>query len=135
MKLAMEEMDRRREVQRAFNAEHGITPASIVKSVDEIRFTTRVADAREDPVPRAEALSAVARAGAEWADMNAEERQQVLDELDAEMRRAADDLDFELAAQLRDQIMDLKANGGGRGSRAGGRDDGAPTKRRRRARR
>ncbi|HYD06939.1 MAG TPA: UvrB/UvrC motif-containing protein, partial [Reyranella sp.] len=64
----------------------------------------------------------------------AEERQQLLDRLDADMRRAADDLDFELAAQLRDQILDLKANGGGRGPGAGGQKDGAP-KRRRRARR
>ena len=137
MRAALEEMDRRRVVQRAFNLEHGITPASIVKSIDEIRFTTRVADAREDPVPRSEPLSAMLKAGRSWSDMDAAERQQVLDDLDAEMRRAADDLDFELAAQLRDQIMDLKANKTGNRQPATGNrsDDGAPTKRRRRARR
>ena len=53
MKAALEEMDRRRVTQLRYNQEHGITPRSIVKSVDEIRFTTRVADAREDPVARA----------------------------------------------------------------------------------
>jgi len=137
MRAALEEMDRRREVQRAYNLEHGITPTTIRKSVDEIRFTTRVADAREDPVPRAEPLSAVARSGVTWADATAAERDRILADLEAEMRRAADDLDFELAAQIRDQIMDLKANGG-RGDRGTGGPAAAgaavATKRRRRGR-
>jgi excinuclease ABC subunit B len=119
MKAALEEMDRRREVQRRYNTEHGITPRSIVKSVDEIRFTTRVADAREDPVPRAEPLSVIAQAGHSWADASSEERAKILDELDRYMRRAADDLDFELAAQIRDQVLDLKAAGGPTGRPAG----------------
>ncbi|MFI5206477.1 MAG: excinuclease ABC subunit UvrB [Gemmatimonadales bacterium] len=121
MKAALDEMDRRREVQRAYNKEHGITPTSIVKSIEEIRFTTRVADAREDPVPRAEPLSAIAQAGHSWADANASERAKILETLEQEMRTAADDLDFELAAQIRDQIMDLKA---ARGGRTGGQADG-----------
>jgi len=138
MKAAMEEMDRRREVQRAYNAEHGITPTTIRKSVAEIRFTTRVADAREDPVPRTEPLSAVAKAGVAWGDATAAERDRILADLEAEMRRAADDLDFELAAQIRDQVMDLKATGG-RGGRGSGGPDGAggpsvATRRRRRGR-
>ncbi len=114
MKAALDEMDRRREVQRAYNKEHGITPTSIVKSIEEIRFTTRVADAREDPVPRAEPLSAIAQAGSSWADASQAERAKILETLEQEMRTAADDLDFELAAQIRDQIMDLKASRGGR---------------------
>ncbi len=109
MTAALDEMDRRREVQRAYNAAHGITPTSIVKSVQEIRFTTRVADAREDPVPRAEPLEALAEAGKSWEDASAEERAAIIGRLEAEMRQAADDLDFELAAQIRDQVMDLKA--------------------------
>ncbi|HEY2806072.1 MAG TPA: excinuclease ABC subunit UvrB [Gemmatimonadales bacterium] len=108
MKLAMDEMDRRRTVQRAFNLEHGITPTSIIKSVDEIRISTRVADAREDPVPRSEPLAALAEAGA-WAGASAEEREKIFKVLEQQMRAASDDLDFELAAQIRDQIMDLKA--------------------------
>jgi excinuclease ABC subunit B len=114
MRAALEEMDRRREVQRRYNEAHGITPRSIVKSVDEIRFTTRVADAREDPVPRTEPLSIVAKAGTSWQDASPAERKALLEELEAEMRRAADELDFELAAQIRDQILDLKASGQGR---------------------
>jgi excinuclease ABC subunit B len=108
MTLALEEMDRRRTVQRAFNLEHGITPTSIVKSVEEIRISTRVADAREDPVPRSQPLAALAEAGS-WAGASAEERAKILEALEQEMRAASDDLDFELAAQIRDQIMDLKA--------------------------
>jgi len=111
MRAAMEEMDRRREVQRRHNQEHGITPTTIRKSVAEIRFTTRVADAREDPVPRTEPLSAVAKAGLTWSEASPAEREAIFAGLDAEMRRAADDLDFELAAQIRDQIMDLRASG------------------------
>jgi excinuclease ABC subunit B len=113
-------------VQRAHNAAHGITPTSIVKSVQEIRFTTRVADAREDPVPRAEPLEALAAAGTSWEDASAEEREAIIARLEEEMRQAADDLDFELAAQIRDQVMDLKANRGtaapphGRTGRDGG---------------
>jgi excinuclease ABC subunit B len=111
MRAALEEMDRRREVQRRYNEAHGVTPRSIVKSVDEIRFTTRLADAREDPVPRTEPLSIVAKAGTSWEDASPAERKALLEELEAEMRRAADELDFELAAQIRDQVLDLKASG------------------------
>jgi excinuclease ABC subunit B len=127
MKSAMDEMDRRREVQRAYNTEHGITPTSIVKSIEEVRFSTRFADAREDPVPRAEPLSAIAKAGGSWADASEAERAKILETLDQEMRAAADDLDFELAAQIRDQIMDLKAAGSGaRGHRGTGKTARAP---------
>jgi len=122
MRAALEEMDRRRATQERYNLEHGITPHSIVKSVDEIRFTTRVADAREDPVPRAEALSLAGKAAADWTSLDQTQRQALLKQLEDEMRRAADDLDFELAAQIRDQIMDLKAS-----ERPRGRTDG-PTR-------
>ena len=114
MTAALEEMDRRREVQRAYNIEHGITPRSIVKSVEEIRFTTRFADAREDPVPRAEPLALLGKAAADWEAADPDEKAALIGMLEQEMRRAADDLDYELAAQVRDQIMDLKAATHGR---------------------
>jgi excinuclease ABC subunit B len=110
MREALEEMDRRRATQERYNLEHGITPRSIVKSVDEIRFTTRVADAREDPVARPEALSLAGQAAADWSSLDAAQRAEAVAKLEDAMRRAADDLDFELAAQIRDQIMDLKAS-------------------------
>jgi excinuclease ABC subunit B len=117
MQLALDEMERRREVQRRYNIEHGITPKSIVKSVEEIRSSTRFADSREDPVPRSEPLSVLAQAGTSWADASAAQRDKILTQLDEAMRAAADDLDFELAAQIRDQVMDLKAGTGARGHR------------------
>jgi excinuclease ABC subunit B len=125
MRAALEEMDRRREVQRLYNTEHGITPRSIVKSVEEIRFTTRVADAREDPVPRAEPLALLGKAAAGWASADPEDRAALVALLEQEMRRAAEDLDYELAAQIRDQILDLKA--AGTGARTHGRTD-APSR-------
>jgi excinuclease ABC subunit B len=124
MRAALEEMDRRRVVQRAYNAEHGITPRSIVKSVDEIRFTTRVADAREDPVPRTEPLAVLGKAAADWAEADPAERDAIVATLEQEMRRAAEDLDYELAAQIRDQILDLRAAGGPR--RRGHADERTP---------
>ncbi len=108
MRAAMDEMERRRVVQRQYNTDHGITPTSIVKSIDEIRFSTRVADAREDPVPRSAPLEAMGK-GRSWSDLDAGERATVLETLEKEMRTASDELDFELAAQIRDQILDLKA--------------------------
>ena len=124
MRAALDEMDRRREVQRAYNVEHGITPRSIVKSVDEIRFTTRVADAREDPVPRTEPLALLGKAAADWASADPEDRAALVALLEQEMRRAAEDLDYELAAQIRDQILDLKAAGTGAQTHAGTRAQG-----------
>jgi excinuclease ABC subunit B len=125
MRAALEEMERRRAVQRNYNREHGITPRSIVKSVDEIRFTTRVADAREDPVPRSEALALTGAAATEWSALDAAGRAALLARLEDEMRRAADDLDFELAAQLRDQILDLKAGPQTARRHGGGADEAA----------
>ena len=54
MQRALDEMDRRRAIQRAHNEEHGITPVSIVKSMEQVRLSTHVADARtERPEPKA----------------------------------------------------------------------------------
>jgi excinuclease ABC subunit B len=101
MQRAVEEMDRRRSIQQAWNLEHGITPVSIVKSLEQVRLSTHVADARtEKPEPRAEKrpdLSDPARRAA------------LIQKLERQMREAAANLEFEAAALLRDQLNELKA--------------------------
>jgi excinuclease ABC subunit B len=105
MKRCLEETSRRRTLQVAFNAEHGITPRSVVKSVDEVRFITRVADARTDRQER-DRLRRVAEQGAAYSAAQLDE---LIEKLEAEMRAAADDLDFETAARLRDEVFELRA--------------------------
>ena len=102
MQRALDEMTRRRELQTAHNLAHGITPISITKSVDQVRFTTRVADAREPKEGRKRAVAE-----------RTPDRKTLIAALEEQMRAAAVELDFELAAQLRDQIFDLRSEGDG----------------------
>ncbi len=103
MKACLDETTRRRDIQIAHNEEHGITPETIQKSVIEIEFSTRVADARDRPSAR------VAEPVTTYADeVNREEYVKVLEK---EMARAAEAMDFERAALLRDQVFELKAAG------------------------
>ena len=100
MQRCLDETNRRREIQIAHNEEHGITPETIRKSVEEIEFATRVADARAAP-------AAVAEPAESYADeVNREEYLKILEK---EMAEAAEALDFERAALLRDQIFEVKA--------------------------
>ena len=100
MRVCLDETERRRTVQLAHNERHGIEPRTIRKSVEEIEFSTRVADARVKPVAK------VAEPGREYADeVNAEEFIKIVEE---EMAKAAEALDFERAATLRDQLFELK---------------------------
>src|ERR1043166_6247792 len=99
MQRPPDQMTRRRQAPAAYNAEHGITPRSIVKSVDQVRFATRFADAKtvrpvEGGVPR---------------PADAKERDALIKLLESQMQAAAEELDFELAALLRDQILELRA--------------------------
>ncbi|MGH7593608.1 MAG: excinuclease ABC subunit UvrB [Gemmatimonadales bacterium] len=105
MERAIGEMSRRREIQRAYNIEHGITPMSIIKSVDEVRLSTHVADQRTERADgRRKEVPVVA------PDLrNPAERAAVMAALEAQMRAAAANLEFELAAMLRDQLNDLRA--------------------------
>jgi len=99
MRRAIDETGRRREVQAAHNLEHGIEPRSIIKSVDEIRFSTAVADAKERQPSVHERVRA-------YEGLSAEE---LVERLEAEMREAAAALDFENAARLRDELFEIKA--------------------------
>jgi excinuclease ABC subunit B len=105
MKRCIEVTSRRREMQVAFNTEHGITPRSVSKSVDEVRFTTRVADSRIEKEER-DRLRKVAEAGSSY---NPAQLDEMIKELEDEMRTAAAELDFEAAARLRDEVFELKA--------------------------
>ena len=98
MRRAIAETDRRRQVQEAYNAEHGITPASIIKNIDDVLSSVyerdyvtvpTVADEREQYKTQAELDAAV---GA----------------LEKEMRAAAANLEFERAASLRDRLKALR---------------------------
>ncbi len=101
MRTCLDETNRRREIQIAYNEEHGITPETIRKSVQQIEFSTRVADVRTKPASR------VREAKASYADeVNVEEYMKILEK---EMAEAAEAMDFERAALLRDQIFELKA--------------------------
>ena len=101
MRRCLDETNRRREIQLAFNREHGITPETIRKSIQEIEFSTRVADARQKPVLK------VSEEKATYADeVNREELVKILER---EMAEAARSLDFERAALLRDQLFELRA--------------------------
>jgi excinuclease ABC subunit B len=106
MKRCIDETDRRRAIQVEYNTAHGITPRSVLKSVDEVRFITRVADARMEKEERAR-LKKVAEAAAKG--YNPAQLDDMIKELEAEMLLAAEELDFEAAARLRDEVFELKA--------------------------
>ena len=103
MERALAEMDRRRALQVAHNVSHGITPTSIVKSMEEVRLTTRVADARTERPP----AKSAALAGVDLRDPV--KRSAAIAALERQMREAAANLEFEVAALLRDQVNELKA--------------------------
>jgi excinuclease ABC subunit B len=103
MQRALDEMTRRRVIQQRYNLEHGITPRSIIKSMEEVRLSTHVADARtEKPEPRGALIDRV--------DLHDPARRAAaVQALERQMREAAANLEFELAAMLRDQVNELKA--------------------------
>ena len=104
MRMAMEETTRRRKIQAEYNLLHNITPTSIVKSVDDVMGATRVADARSEPYGQKEANVDDKEFRHAWARMSAKEKLELMSEMEKKMFAAAAALQFEEAAELRDQI-------------------------------
>jgi excinuclease ABC subunit B len=98
MRVALEETSRRRVVQEAYNTEHGITPTSIIKAVDDISMTVYNLDYGTPAVMEDRE-----------AYLSPAEVESRIEELQAQMRQAAANLDFERAATLRDKIKTLKS--------------------------
>ena len=108
MQRAISETMRRRGVQEAYNAEHGIDPTSIRKEITDILSMIRPAADRA-PVPEAlSELGAKRRATEDLSDLPEDELERLIRTLEGEMRDAAVDLRLEYAARLRDEIKDLK---------------------------
>jgi excinuclease ABC subunit B len=95
MQRAMDETNRRREIQIKYNQEHGIVPASIVKAVRDLTDSVRAAAEGKEKAP----------AGSK---MPKDEVARLIRELEKQMKQAAQDLEFEKAALLRDQIIELR---------------------------
>jgi excinuclease ABC subunit B len=102
MRAAIDETERRRAIQLAYNEEHGITAATIVKGISDIAEFLQA----EGKTPRGRRRSERRRAKAE--DMSTSEIEKTIVELEEEMLAAADDLRFEYAARLRDEIRELR---------------------------
>lgn len=98
MQRAISETDRRREVQRAYNEAHKITPQTIKKSIKDLIQTTKVAE--EPAVYKT-------RSGVKLSDG---EKQELMTTLEKEMREASRKLEFERAAKLRDMLVELKGS-------------------------
>ena len=101
MRIALEETERRRALQMAYNEQHGITPATIQKAVRDVIEASRAAEERLPYEAKLEAAAA----------MSAQERKQEILRLEKAMKQAAKDLEFERAAQLRDLIFKLRKAG------------------------
>ena len=99
MQKAINETDRRRSIQHAYNQKHGITPTTIEKSVREVIEATRAAETQMEYYH-----------GKSPLELTRGEKADYIKKLETEMKQAAKDMHFERAAQLRDLIFELKAN-------------------------
>jgi len=112
MKVLIDETNRRREIQTAYNEKHGIDPKTIYKSLEEILESTSVADvqkARKGRLAEKENIKQIASEPT-IAYMSEEQKEELLEQMFIEMKKAAVNLDFERAANLRDEIARIKAD-------------------------
>ena len=98
MQRVIDETTRRREIQRAYNLANGITPASIVKSIEDVLLSTTVADAKIREIVQ----------DAQTEFLSTFELEDLIVRLEKEMKRLAKSQQFEKAAELRDEINRLK---------------------------
>ena len=96
MRVAIEETNRRRAIQQAYNEEHGITPQTIQKAVQDLISISKVIAQEEMKFEK------------DPESMSREELEKLVAKVEKQMRKAAADLNFEAAAELRDQMVDLK---------------------------
>ncbi len=110
MRRAIDETNRRRTVQETYNQQHGIVPQSIVKAVRDL--TQRVQAERGTPSPRWGGAPAVAESGPEYhiapTALPKDEATRLIKDLEKQMKAAAQALEFEKAAMLRDEIIELR---------------------------
>lgn len=115
MKAVIDETTRRRKLQTEYNTDHGITPTTILKSYEDIMQSTTVADVSAKREEKRQAARDE-KAGKELTpafvlkNMNEGELEGLIEQLAAELRQAATDLEFERAALLRDEIKRIEDN-------------------------
>jgi excinuclease ABC subunit B len=98
MQRAIDETNRRREKQMAYNQAHGITPRSVVKAVTEILPQPSANGAEQKPALEPDEVS-----------LSPDEYLETIDRLEAEMKRLAEALEFEKAAEIRDRIEKMQS--------------------------
>ena len=118
MQRMMDETERRRQIQQAYNEEHGITPQTVQKSTDDVRRGTAIADHKAEQDERKAKQAATYYAGPEQlpkvADpvvkyLTDDQKRDLVAQLTREMDAAAENLEFEKAAELRDSIAQIEA--------------------------
>jgi excinuclease ABC subunit B len=106
MRKTITETERRRKLQKEYNKKNGIVPATIYKSMEDILSSTSIADIRKKEEKESYGFSKVAEPVLKY--MNKEQKEDLIEQLTEEMHNAAKDLEFEKAANLRDEIQKLK---------------------------
>lgn len=106
MQKTISETKRRRKLQQEYNEKNGIVPATIYKSLEDIMASTSIADIRKKEEKESYGFSKVAEPVLKY--MNKEQKEDLIEQLTEEMHKAAKDLEFEKAANLRDEIQKLR---------------------------
>jgi excinuclease ABC subunit B len=115
MERMLTETRRRRDKQKEYNQANNISPRSVIKSMEEVLAATAVADVKAARDQRRERGKMPRIQEAVVRHLTAEQRQDLISELNEEMRKAAKDLEFERAAELRDEIQKLESMSSGSG--------------------